>query len=252
MKYCARPVVPNKIETDSQPFPQTGPLAERSNQSFSRLLTRVGDELLKRPAYTYIVTSAKAVGGRFRQTGSAPNFQGGRITLCTCKHKDRASPPKEGCHGPNRSDPWQGVWVAGLCSPSAFRPRALFYLMLVEQTCGNHAAAWEVLDSPVKKSAHRDVFGDIYEPRRVPCPHPRKESSYQPHLPAHVHDAKGRVYDIEQSFYGRHPCLLIGDPRHSYLWSQPMVTLNAASDIDWSSAHHRFYSRLSDFFALCQ
>jgi hypothetical protein len=85
---------------------------------------------------------------------------------------DRSSPPPKSCRGPNTEGPWQGVWVAGLCSSTQVRPRGLFYLMLVETTCGSHAGAWKTLESPVPKSAHLDRFGDVYEPRQTPSPHP--------------------------------------------------------------------------------
>ena len=250
---CApRPAVPDETDRDSQPFPRTGPLANQLNQSFAGLTARIGSELLKRPVYSYIVTTAKVAGSGFHQTGSAPNFQGGRITLCTCKHKDRASAPPERSRGPNSDDPWRGIWVAGLRSSTQLRPRALFYMMLVGETCGNHAAAWESLRSPSAKSAHRDPFGDIYEPLKSPCQQPWRSSSYKAHLPGHAHDVKGRDYDIERSFHGRHPRLLVGDPRHSYLWSQPTIALQADVDDEWASAHHRFYAHLSDFLELCQ
>jgi hypothetical protein len=124
--------------------------------------------------------------------------------------------------------------------------------MLVETTCGSHAAAWKALDSPVAKSAHRSRFGDIYEPRQTPSPQPWRDSSYESHLRDHVHDAKGRAYDIERTFHGRHPRLLIGDSRHSYLWSRSLITLYESADADWASAHHRFYPRLADFLTLCE
>jgi len=166
--------------------------------------------------------------------------------------KDRASPPPERSRGPDGDDPWKGIWFAGLCSSTQLRPRALFYMMLVGETCGNHAAAWESLRSPSAKSAHRDPFGDIYEPLKLPCQQPWRSSSYKAHLPGHAHDAKGRDYDIERSFHGRHPHLLVGDPRHSYLWSRPTIALQARVDVDWTSAHHRFYAHLSEFLLLCQ
>jgi|CXWL01.1.fsa_nt_gi hypothetical protein len=252
MGCTIRSPVLDEEDAGAQPFPRTGPVAEQLNRSFSDLRAGIGDALLARPVYSYIVTTAKFVGSQFRQTGSAPNFQDGRITLCTCKHKDRASPPPVRKRGPIGDDPWQGIWVAGLCSSTQLRPRALFYMMLVEQTFGHHAAAWESLRSPLAKSAHREPFGDIYEPLKLPCPEPWKASSYKPHLPGHVHDAKPRAYDIERSFHGRHPRLLIGDPRRSYLWSQPKVALQAHVDMEWASAHHRFYPKLSDFLELCR
>ena len=252
MGCLPRPAVGDDTHAESQPFPLAGPLADQLNQSFSGVNARIRSELLNRPVYSYIVTTAKVAGSEFHQTGSAPNFQGGLITLCTCKHKDRASPPPERSRGPNNNDPWRGIWVAGLCSSTQRRPRGLFYMMLVGETCRSHAAAWELLRAPLAKSAHRHHFGDIYEPLKLPCQQPWRSSSYKAHLPGHAHDAKGRDYDIERSFYRRHPCLLVGDPRHSYLWSQPTIALHAEVDEEWATAHHRFYAHLFEFLDLCQ
>jgi hypothetical protein len=252
MSTCVRRTPAVETAASSQPFPETGPLAEQLNQTFAALRRRLSTILQNRPVYSYIVTSGKTVDGNFEQTGCAPNFQGDVITLCTCKHKDRASPPPACCRGPEAANPWAGVWVAGMCSSTQLRPRALFYLMLVGRTSPSHAAAWRLLEAPRRKSAHRSPFGDIYEPRRAPDLDPWRASSYEPHLPGHAHDAHGREYDIERSFHGRHPRLLVGDEQHSYLWSRPAIRLQSSADTKWASAHHRFYARLSDFLALLE
>jgi hypothetical protein len=232
-----------------QPFPTRGRLARRLDSPLGSLRRVIPTVLQECPLYVYIVTSAKVLDGAFAQTGSGPNFQGGFITLCTCKHKDRASPPKPGCRGSNPNDPWKGVWVAGLCSPSQARPRGLFYLMLVERTFASHAACWTGLGHPSQKSAHRHPFGDVYEPRASASGSPWTEASYKDHLPEHCHDSKGRRTDIEVSYYTmkRHPRLLVGDPEWSFLWRAPRITLTPHADTDWATAHHRFYQELSDF-----
>ena len=72
------------------------------------LLQAAYADLRDEPLYAYIVTSIKTTPDLLlQQTGSAPNFQGGRITLCTCKHKDRAT-----YHlSKYLDDPWKNVWV---------------------------------------------------------------------------------------------------------------------------------------------
>jgi hypothetical protein len=231
----------------SQPFPSSGALASAINLSLPAIEKRVAS-YIDRPLYAYIVTTVKNRNGRLAQTGSAPNFQGSRITLCTCKHKDRVSPPPDGYRGPGAASPWKGVWVAGLCSPSQFRPRALFYLMLVEQVCDSHAAAWAALGKPLKKSAHRDFFGDIYEPLSAAGSAPYCASSYAGRsAQGHVHGSADRKKDIETMYYGRRPKLLIGEPRQSYLWEAPLLRLITIEDRGWSSAHHGFYKTLGEF-----
>jgi hypothetical protein len=142
-----------------------------------------------------------------------------------------------------------GCWIVQFESSS---PAWALLSDACRTTCGSHAAAWKALDSPVAKSAHRSRFGDIYEPRQTLSPQPWRDSSYESHLRDHVHDAKGRAYDIERTFHGRHPRLLIGDSRHSYLWSRSLITLHESADADWASAHHRFYPRMADFLTLCE
>src|SRR5437016_5075299 len=94
------------------------------------LLKGIPATLRGQPVYAYIVTSITTTTDyQLVQEGNGPNFDGGRITLCTCKHKDRAT-----FHSSkDRHDPWKNVWVAGLTSRSADPSRSLAYLMCVEQ-----------------------------------------------------------------------------------------------------------------------
>jgi hypothetical protein len=245
-KYRLPPSMPS-----AQPFPTTDPLRKNLNSSIAKI-RRSTAPFLPRPVYSYVMTTVENPGGTLFQTGTAPNFQGDRITLCTCKHKDRCSPPPIGKRGPCPLEPWWGVWVAGLCSRTKCQPRALFYLMLVNGSYESPAAIWNALSAPAVKSAHKNDFGDIYEPLTQPCPSPWLESSYKPHRPTHRHDAKARCDDIETEHWGRHPRLLSGDPDHSYLWSKPMVSLTIKADDDWKSAHHRFFDSLDAFLLILQ
>lgn len=231
-----------------QPFPGRGVLVENLDTPLAVLRRTIPTPLQEFPVFAYIVKTVKFTGRQFVQLGSGPNFQGDCITLCTCKHKDRASPPKDGCRGTtNPDDPWEGAWVAGLCSPSQVRPRGLFYLMLVERTFESHAACWYGLNQPSAKSAHRDPYGDIYEPLPGAETAPWSAVSYMAHLPGHRHDPSGREKDIEVSYHGRHPRLLVGEPKRSYLWTAPHITLIPAVDDDWTTAHHRFLPQLRGF-----
>jgi hypothetical protein len=252
MKYsCGKRSCKNR-SANSPPAADTVP---GTAWSLPELERKIPAKLLDRPAYIYVVTTAELLpNGAFNQTGSAPNFNGGRITLCTCKHKDRSSPPPQNCRGPNPQDPWQDVWVGGICSATVLRPRALFYLMLIEKTYANHQIIWSALGGPKAKSAYRNPIGDIYEPLASAASNPWSQNSYQPRLSTHVHAKNARTHDIEQSFYrpARHPRLFLGDKRRSHLWSSPTITLQPSADRDWKTAHHRFYEHLSDFLAILQ
>ncbi len=220
----------------SQLFPTHDVLSRNLDTPLAVLQQKISNELQQRAVFVYIVKTVKVRNGKFAQTGCAPNFQGGYISLCTCKHQARASAPPKNCRGPDQSNPWKDVWVAGLCSPDQVRPRALFYLMLVGQTFESHTACWNGLSAPSAKSAHRHPFGDIYEPLPGPGDAPWSATSYMDHLPGHCHNPTDRISDIEVSYYGRHPRLLVGDPKRSFLWSAPHVTLLPRADDDWGSA----------------
>lgn len=249
MKYSCGKRSCGKRSTNSGPVIDT---VMGTTWSLPQLKSKFPKNLLHRPAYVYVVTTAELLpNGVFNQTGSAPNFNGDRVTLCTCKHKDRSSPPPPNCRGPYHRDPWQGVWVAGICSATVRRPRALFYLMLIDQTYDSHRAIWVALREPRAKSAFRNPIGDIYEPLPSATANPWLESSYEPRFSGHVHDRNARKYDIQQSFYrpARHPRLLLGDKRYSYVWSLPAIALKRKADCNWKTAHHRFFHHLTDFLA---
>ncbi|MEO7297577.1 MAG: hypothetical protein ABI042_03260 [Verrucomicrobiota bacterium] len=208
--------------TEYQPMPSTGRLKKNTDWSLNKLRDNIDNELQDHPPYLYVVKSlVKNKDGTFGQKGCAPNFQGGLITLCTCKHKDRAYPPKRGL----KLTTWKKMWVAGICSPSAFRPRGLFYLMLVERVYDSHADAWFGLNNPVSKSASDNVFGDIYKPL-TKTSKKWKESEYVKTILGHKHNNRNdRLRDIQWAYNNNHnhPKLLVGKPSQSYLWSKPMI-----------------------------
>ena len=62
-------------------------MALAQNLNLSRLKKRIHDRA--EVVYCYVVRTIKRNEQQFRQEGCAPNFQGGRISLCTCKHHMR-------------------------------------------------------------------------------------------------------------------------------------------------------------------
>jgi hypothetical protein len=76
-------------EEDHQPYPSSGILAENLNLPLKSLRHRIGNRI--QVTYTYVISSVRHRDNRFIQTGSGPNFQGGFITLCTCKHHMRSA-----------------------------------------------------------------------------------------------------------------------------------------------------------------
>ena len=219
------------------------------------LLASIPANLLGQRVYAYIVTTIKTRPPNYRlqQTGSAPNFSGGRITLCTCKHKDRATfHPSSDPH-----DPWKDVWVAGLTSKSEDPSRSLAYLMRVERSFLSQLELWRYLPVTCRraKSASRSETGDCYEPKLSATSHPYDPSSYHPPMGGHVHSSARHpnswYHDVMQWGQRSQPHrLLLGHATQSYRWIHVKMILKL--DVIGHSAHHRMYPSLSDFVANLQ
>jgi hypothetical protein len=219
---CAPTQRPSASDPLCQPFPASGPLAGNLNLNRDDLVHRLRG--LRGTVYCYVLTTVKDSGGKFMQVGTAPNFQGGLVTLCTCKGQMRAG---------RDIDAWRDVWIAGVTGAEA-GPTCLghlFYLMRVERAFASHRDLWTWLAAHVPeaaqaKAADRHPLGDVYRPRD-PGGDPYDPRAYvSPHRD-HRHRAGGEwLKDVNyRSTYGRRPALLMGDPHSSFLWSEPRVPL---------------------------
>ena len=210
-------------QNDYQPMPSQGKLASNLNLEGKDLLERMA-QFRRNEVRAYVVTTLDLQGGYLRQLGSAPNFQGGLITLCSCKHYMRTSFPD--------IESWKGVWVAGYTGSSRKKPcrNKLFYLMRVSLVFDSHRELWfsdsVPEDTKRAKVAHLSKFGDIYKP---------KSESGDAHSPLryrrpckyHVHHASGLWRDdinYCKGYGGRKPALLVGDPEYSFLWNEPKIS----------------------------
>lgn len=224
----------------------------RAPVTLAGLASQIPSALQHMPVYSYIVTTIKTTsGGHLVQTGSAPNFDGGRITLCTCKHKDRATMWLSA----DKHDPWKDVWVAGFTSASGDPSRAFAYLMLVEQSFLSQWALWQGLRSdPVcrlAKSACRSILGDLYEPRRGAAENPHDPRQFHPPISGHVH-ASGRWpnswhSDIERWKWKKPHRLLLGSREHSFRWTTAELILKPGAV--GATAHHKQFGSLDDLVA---
>jgi hypothetical protein len=160
----------------------------------------------------------------FEQYGSAPNFQGGVLTLCTCKHQMRATQSNEG---------WAGVWLAGFTSRTIHEGRHwLFYLAKIKSAHESHADLWEALKADVRnaKAADRNFLGDIFKPKP---PIPTGKARYSPSryiMPSfHAHRQhagdNGWRNDIRYKHTDKYgdPPLLVADPQQTFLWDEPTI-----------------------------
>ena len=85
--------------------------------------------------YAYIMSSSSVVldGVNLLRKGTGPNFQGGYITLCTCKHRMRTTLP---------ADEWRGTWVAGFTSVECGGRHWLLYLGKVKEAYESQSELW--------------------------------------------------------------------------------------------------------------
>ncbi len=205
-------------EKDYQPFPRKGRLRDNSNLSLSALHGIVGSE--GTVAYCYVVDSVRSEGGRLVHRGSGPNFRGGMVTLCTCKHLMRTflSP-----------DDWKGTWIAGFTGVGVGRGKnALVYLTKVAHAFESHYDLWYSTEIPAEakraKSARSRRYGDLFQPINESVD-PYDPRSYYPPHETHPH-ARNAAWHRDVRYTGcsnREAALLAGDPAHSFLWDRPTM-----------------------------
>ena len=172
---------------------------------------------MEEDVYCYVVDTVEYEDGRLHQTGSGPNFQGGLVTLASCKHHMRTF-----------SAILPGVWIAGFTNTKVMGRNRLFYLMRVRETFASHTEFWFSQSIPeeakVSKAADHDRFGDIYRPRES-GDLPYSPLSYFEPCKNHVHcELEDWKKDVNYSQDGRRPKLLVGDPEYSFLWERIRIT----------------------------
>lgn len=214
-----------------QPYPQEGQLAKGLDIEPHALKSRLSSrEFEGDTVYCYVVATVRNDNDHFCQTGSAPNFQGDLITLCTCKHHMRTF---------RRLDEWLGKWIAGFTGVEAGRgTNELVYLMRIGCAFDSHRDLWysSGLTSATReaKAADKNQLGDVYRPLSATVPRFRPLSYIEP-TEGHAHRqancgacSGGGTWrkDVNyRSRSGRRPALLVGDPKLSFLWDKPMVGL---------------------------
>lgn len=226
------------------PAPSKGCRANRVNQASADFAGAAKDldvETLRRRiaevgctdderVYGYVVRSVRPRNGEYVQTGSAPNFNGGLITLCTCKHSMRASLTPE---------QWQKVtWVAGLTSwdKDFNKQQSLVYLMRVGEAYASQAELVQELRrsgrSPVvdSKDSTRHTLGDLMIPakRSVSSADRFSPSAYLTPILGHSHRHKEADYGWRDDVNylgrdGRQAAMLVGDVDFSFMWTRPLV-----------------------------
>jgi hypothetical protein len=242
--HQCRPV--RRIEPVQQ-YPADGPLAKNLGLPLPVLAARLGSVGAK--ARSYVVRSVRwdPETGAFEQRGSAPNFQGDVLTLCTCKHQMRAS---------RRAADWSGLWVAGFTSRTIHDDRHwLFYLARIEAAYESHAELWAALPAGARrgKGAHRHYLGDVFQPK---APRPAGAARFSPgryvapSLHSHRwrdeagwHDGWHNDVAYRHADVSGHPPLLAADPRRTFLWPEPVIYLpgkHCRNYLTWTSMKDLF------------
>lgn len=182
-------------------------------------LIKVSDFNISEEVYSYVLTTIKFIGDKFYQTGTGPNFEGGIITLCTCKHFMRAY---------KDSKDWKDVWVCGLVNIK--KKTYLQYLMKVDYAVDNMFDLCESLPKKVLnvKSASNNKFGDVYTPVKRLRDSDDKYNIKNYNNPIENHKHKATYHDDINFFYeslNRYPSLLIGDIKNSFIWTKPTIEI---------------------------
>jgi hypothetical protein len=206
------------MKMDYQPYPITGLLARNMNIELENLKSKFCVE--QADVYCYVVATIKNRNGQYFQTGSAPNFQGDLVSLCTCKHFMRTFMDIED---------WLGKWIAGFSGVTAGNGNnVLVYLMKVGHAFESQQDLWlsEKISEEAKRAKLTQVskFGDIYQPMNQ-ISDPFAIQSYIHPVENHVHTKNNEWHkDIKyEGCKGRKAALLVGDPKYSFLWDKPMI-----------------------------
>jgi hypothetical protein len=202
---CKKTITPR-----GQPFPYSNPRTIQVDfQLRTSSLSRESGEV-----FSYKLTTLGMYNGALVQDGNAPNYQGGRITLCTCMHHHRTWP---------RID--VGTWIAGFSDNAS--GNKLFYFMCVERKLDSFDAMWRsgYIPNLAAKSASRHIFGDLYQPVSMKTSANKYDPVFYQHpIAGHKH-LPGNAWQNDITF--RHwqtknrPKLLVGQPGKSFLWQRP-------------------------------
>ena len=218
-----------------QPFPKNGQLAKNLDLSLKTLKSKIEKvnppKNVQKETYAYVLTSVGCDGGIFRQNGSAPNFQGGVLTLCTCKHYMRTSGvPLEKDNG------WKSYWLAGFTSKKICDGKQwLFYLANIQQSYKSHSDLWHDKALWIKyeknaKCASGNPLGDIFKPKNNLKRNGREKYDWEKYCEPcenHSHGQNGNTEwhkDIGHNYKTENPArLLVAEPEHTFLWTKPKI-----------------------------
>lgn len=210
------------------------------NKSLSQIVSIITSDSSKKDLYYYVTATVESSKDlMLYNSGSGPNFQGGVVTLCTCKRYMRLT----GADGDFR-----GVWIAGVSSlPVArefgMKSNVLFYIGKVKEQFHHYGELIEYLEKNypgVKdfKDASKNIRGDIFIPNETQM-NPEdylNPNKYIEPITGHVHNAKNKEWHYDINYYypyikDKSSKYLLFDPKMTFVWNKPLITLN--KDCTW-------------------
>ncbi len=214
------------IEDQFQLFPKEGAIAGNMNLGLDKV-ARVGQD--QGDTYSYVMTTVSNRNGELKQLGCGPNFQGGLLTICTCKGMMRTY-----------RGVVPGTWIAGFTDRSERHGNVrntLFYLTRVLNNPKSQYLLWNSLVRGVReaKAAHIHRLGDVFEPliRASDNNDPAlyRPDSYRPPRQDHPHyndrsgDKPPRWHsDINYATKSGRQSFVVGDPHKTFIWSRPCIS----------------------------
>jgi hypothetical protein len=235
-----------------QEWPKRGILKDNMNLCSDVLEQKIENEFGSGTHYTVKSIIPSQSRDSFIQTGCGPNFEGGIISQCTCRHDIRAKYYS--------SDEWESKWLAGFTPYSQKRCGGsyLFYLMRIKKTFQSFQELHEHYQNTNHKlievkSTENNPLGDLYIPINKDSSACHDPDNYTNSRSDHSHYGEtGKLHDINYPKYlqkhkktrtDKQATLLIGDPEFSFLWNKPIIMHKGGK-----APRHKKYSNIQSFF----
>jgi hypothetical protein len=147
---------------------------------------------------------------------------------------------------------WRNIWVAGFTSHK-LGFNYLFYLMQIDSAFDSFQKLWKsnILSQVTKqtKNASKNSLGDLFRPL-IGNADDFSIHSYAEPMIGHSHRKEKKSTTWHKDIYypsrsGRPAALLVGKPKFSFLWEEPLI----CSSENLSRGHRRFYN-LQEFLSI--
>jgi len=229
------------------------------NRTLSDLKNEIKNESVFVEAYKVSTVKGSQDTTSFIQTGCGPNFEGGLLSQCMCRHDIRQR---------HTCEEWENNWIAGITGKLSMCGKSedtyLFYLMKVDKAFCSFKHLWDyytvVNPSLIEaKQTTTNVLGDLYIPINDDIDDVWNVSNYMGSIKGHPHfNKKNKLKDINYPEWRKHKAqkkrkklrrvknanLLLGDIDRSYLWKNPNIRA-----VGWHNIRAKRYT-MKDFIKI--